>query len=149
MQLNTLKPKTARYHPSRVGRGGKRGKTSGRGQKGAGSRAGSRQRPELRDTIKKFPKLRGHGKNRARGTVGSRVKPSVVNLAQLELYFDAGTMVNPATLLEKKLVRRVTGRAPMVKILGVGDLSKALTFAGVTVSEKAKSAILKAGGTIE
>ena len=44
-----------------VGRGGKRGKTSGRGGKGQTARAGNKRRPELRDFIKRIPKLRGRG----------------------------------------------------------------------------------------
>jgi large subunit ribosomal protein L15 len=63
MQLNTLK----RNHPNKkskqVGRGGTRGKTSGRGTKGQNARAGRKKRPELRDFIKRFPKLRGRGVN--------------------------------------------------------------------------------------
>ena len=43
-----------------VGRGGKRGKTAGRGGKGQTARAGNKRRPELRDIIKKLPKLRGY-----------------------------------------------------------------------------------------
>lgn len=46
-----------------VGRGGKRGKTSGKGTKGQNARAGRKKRPEIRDFIKRFPKLRGRGKN--------------------------------------------------------------------------------------
>lgn len=63
MQWNTLKPKTKRKKPKSVGRGGKRGKTSGRGTKGQNARAGRKKRPEIRDFIKRFPKLRGRGKN--------------------------------------------------------------------------------------
>jgi large subunit ribosomal protein L15 len=59
MQLHLLK----RAHPNKkdriVGRGGKRGKTSGRGGKGQTARAGNKRRPELRDIIKKLPKHRG------------------------------------------------------------------------------------------
>ena len=46
-----------------VGRGGKRGKTSGRGTKGQNARAGRKKRPEMRDFIKRIPKLRGRGKS--------------------------------------------------------------------------------------
>jgi large subunit ribosomal protein L15 len=63
MQFHTLKPKTERKKPKQVGRGGTRGKTSGRGTKGQNARAGHKKRPELRDFIKRFPKLRGRGKN--------------------------------------------------------------------------------------
>lgn len=63
MQFHTLKPKTKRKKAKQVGRGGTRGKTSGRGTKGQNARAGHKKRPELRDFIKRFPKLRGRGKN--------------------------------------------------------------------------------------
>lgn len=63
MQFHTLKSKTKRKHGRQVGRGGKRGKTSGRGTKGQNARAGRKKRPELRDAIKRIPKLRGRGKS--------------------------------------------------------------------------------------
>ncbi len=63
MQINTLK----RVHKNRkdrvIGRGGKHAKTSGRGGKGQTARAGNKRRPELRDIIKKLPKLRGYAFN--------------------------------------------------------------------------------------
>ena len=61
MQLHTLKSKTKRKRSAQVGRGGTRGKTSGRGTKGQNARSGHKKRPEIRDTIKRIPKLRGRG----------------------------------------------------------------------------------------
>ncbi len=63
MQFHTLKRKTPNIRSKQVGRGGTRGKTSGRGTKGQNARAGRKKRPELRDFIKRVPKLRGRGKN--------------------------------------------------------------------------------------
>ena len=63
MQFHTLKAKTKRKYARQVGRGGTRGKTSGRGTKGQNARAGHKKRPELRDFIKRIPKLRGRGKS--------------------------------------------------------------------------------------
>lgn len=63
MQFHNLKSKTKRKYPKQVGRGGTRGKTSGRGTKGQNARAGHKKRPELRDVIKRVPKLRGRGKS--------------------------------------------------------------------------------------
>ena len=60
MQLNQLKPNTNRKYARQVGRGGKRGKTAGRGGKGQTARAGNKRRPELRDIIKRLPKNRGY-----------------------------------------------------------------------------------------
>ena len=66
MQLHELKPATKRKTAKRIGLGGKRGKTSGRGGKGQTARTGNSTRSEMLEFIKKIPKLRGHGKNRAR-----------------------------------------------------------------------------------
>ena len=133
----------------RVGRGGKRGKTSGRGTKGQKARAGHRIRPDMRDTIKKIPKLRGHGKNRAR-TVNSSVQASrVVNLGALERHYQAGDAVNPASLERQGLIRSVKGSRVPVKILGTGTLSKKLVVTKCHVSESARKHIEAAGGTID
>lgn len=61
MQFHNLKAKTKRKRSRQVGRGGTRGKTAGRGTKGQNARAGHKKRPELRDEIKRVPKLRGRG----------------------------------------------------------------------------------------
>ncbi|MEK7177139.1 MAG: hypothetical protein AAB719_02505 [Patescibacteria group bacterium] len=63
MQFHNLRSKTKRKRSRQVGRGGTRGKTSGRGTKGQNARAGRKKRPELRDIIKRVPKLRGRGKS--------------------------------------------------------------------------------------
>lgn len=140
------KPKQQRAHP-RVGRGGKRGKTSGRGQKGAGARAGNKGRPEMRDIIKKLPKRRGFGKNRAVSAV-PRPRVQAVNFDALEKHLENGATVTPQSLLALGLVRREGGRPPKVKILARGTLGKKIIFAGVAVSKAARDGIEKAGGTI-
>ncbi len=146
MQAHTLKAKSKRTTSARVGRGGKRGKTSGRGMKGQKARSGRKMRPEMRDLIKKLPKRRGHGKNRAR-TVRV-VKPfAVVNIAALEAFFDAGATITPAVLAKAKLVTKRAGRLPKVKLLGTGTLTKAFSVSNVVLSESAKAAIEKAGGS--
>lgn len=147
MQLNALTPRTKNYKPAPVGRGGKRGKTSGRGGKGQTARAGHKIRPEARDMIKKIPKRRGYGRNRSR-TVRPRIAVTPVNLAALEAVFTAGSTVSPATLLAKGLVRRVKGRVPAVKILGTGEVTKAFVIQGCAFSASAREALTKAGGTI-
>ncbi len=147
MQLTSLSPRTKNKKNAPVGRGGKRGKTSGRGGKGQTARAGHHIRPEVRDLIKKLPKRRGHGKNRARSVKVNRIATSAVNLAALEASYKAGETVSPASLLARDLVRRAKGRAPVVKILGTGELSKALVIKGCTLSVSAREAISKAGGT--
>lgn len=147
MQLNTLRSKTPRTTSARVGRGGKRGKTSGRGTKGQKARSGRKMRPEMRDLIKKIPKRRGHGKNRAR-TVRIRTPYTPVNLAVLDKVFSAGDIVTPATLLKNKVISTRAGVLPRVKVLGTGELTKALSVSGVAYSASAKAAIEKAGGTL-
>jgi large subunit ribosomal protein L15 len=146
MQLHQIKAKTKRTRHVQVGRGGKRGKTSGRGTKGQNARAGRKKRPELRDIIKKIPKQRGRGKNIFQSF---QVKPAIVNLEALEATVAAGETVTPAYLVEKGLVNKTGGRVPSVKILGTGDLSKKFNVTGCTVSATAKSKIEKVGGKIE
>ena len=145
MQLHTLKRKTPNKKGRYVGRGGRRGKTAGRGTKGQKARAGAKFRPEIRDTIKRLPKLRGRGVNSLKGFA---LKSEVVNLRALELSFSAGDVVSPETLLKKKLVSRMGGRLPRVKILGTGDLTKKLSVENCAVSSEARVKIEKAGGKI-
>ena len=142
MQLNTLKREHPNKKPRQVGRGGTRGKTSGRGGKGQTARAGNKRRPEIRDIIKKLPKLRGYRFHSA------GVKPAPVNVGVLEI-FEAGQTVDVKALFEKKLVRNVNGILPKVKILGTGEISKKLSIVGCEVSKSAKAKIEKAGGTIK
>lgn len=148
MQTNTLKRNTPRTTSTRIGRGGKRGKTSGRGMKGQNARAGHKKRPELRDIIKKLPKLRGHGKNRSRTVRIDRLAYVPVNLRALELAYTAGESVTPATLYKKGLAPTRAGKVRAIKILGTGTLTKALAVSGVLASETAKAAIEKAGGSL-
>jgi len=142
MQLHTLK----REHPNKkarqVGRGGTRGKQSGRGGKGQTARAGNKRRPQMRDIIKKIPKLRGY-------RFASHVeKASPVNVGALNV-FAPGSIVSPATLLEKNLIRRSGGTASKVKILGNGEVTMNLSIVGCTVSAVARAKIEKAGGSVK
>src|SRR3989344_9528113 len=98
MQLHTLIPRTRNRRFTVVGRGGKRGKTSGRGGKGQTARAGHKIRPEMRDLIKKIPKRRGHGRNRSRTVREERTVYIPINLKTLEAVFGAGEKIYPATL---------------------------------------------------
>lgn len=147
MQMNTLKAATPRVTSARVGRGGKRGKTSGRGTKGQKSRAGNKKRPEMRDILKKLPKRRGFGKNRSH-TVRPQVIYSAVNLSALERSFSAGDEVNPITVLEKGLVRSRGGYILPIKILGTGTLTKKLVVTDCEASVAAVSAITAVGGSV-
>jgi large subunit ribosomal protein L15 len=142
MQLHELKRKNPNKKAKQVGRGGTRGKTSGRGGKGQTARAGNKRRPELRDIIKKLPKLRGY---RFKSTVK---KPEVVNVSSLNI-FEKGATVTPATLFAMKLTKRVSGALPKIKILGTGEITVPVTVEGCVVSASARTKIEKAGGTIK
>jgi large subunit ribosomal protein L15 len=143
MQLHDIQPITKNKKRMTVGRGGKRGKTSGKGTKGQKSRAGRKLRPELRDIIKKLPKQRGRGKNINQAF---RQKPVVVNLGLVDQAFEKGALVTPATLIASGIIRVRKSDKPMVKILGTGEITKALVFSGVEFSATAKEKIEKAGG---
>jgi len=145
MQLHSLKRNTKRATKGQVGRGGKRGKTSGRGTKGQKSRSGRKIRPEIRDLIKRIPKLRGRGKN---SNLTIQKKPLVINVATLEQHFAAGDVVSKDSIVEKKVLNLNKGRAVVVKVLGDGELTKKLSIVGLKVSASARQKIEKAGGSI-
>ncbi len=147
MELHSLGKSGRIEKKPRVGRGGKRGKTAGRGTKGQKARAGNKRRPEWRDTIKKIPKRRGYGRNRA-DTVIPREAQRAVNLDALSKAFNDGDVVSLTTLMRKRLVKRSGGKVPAVKILGNGEMTKKLKIEGVAVSASAKTAIEKKGGTV-
>lgn len=148
MQLHELKPTTPRKSAKRIGRGGKRGKTSGKGHKGQKARAGNSTRSEMLDIIKKLPKLRGHGVNRARTVNAERVLAVVVNVSALEV-LDAGAIVSPKTLVTAGIISSVKRKAPKVKILGNGNLTKKLVVEDCQVSQSAKEKIEAAGGSVK
>lgn len=145
MQLHTIQPNTKNKKRMTVGRGGKRGKTSGKGTKGQKSRAGRKLRPELRDIIKKLPKIRGRGKNIFQAF---QAKPVVINLGTIDTAFDKGAKITPATLVASGVIRIRKGDKPFVKILGTGEITKSFEFSGVIFSATAKEKIEKAGGKI-
>jgi len=128
-----------------VARGGKRGKTAGRGGKGQSARAGNKRRPEWRDIIKKLPKLRGRGVN-SHKPVSSTFVP--VNIVALEAIFEAKEAITPTILVERGVVPLSSGKVPMVKILADGELTKAFKITGCAFSAAAKEKIEKAGGSI-
>ncbi len=146
MQLHELKRRTENKKPKRVGRGGGRGKTSGRGTKGQKARAGHSIMPAIREQLKKLPKLRGRGVG---GLISIQNKPHVVNLASIEKAFSSGSTINAKTLVEMGLVRTRKGiKNPVIKILGDGEVTKKFTVAGCSVSSSAKSKIEAAGGSV-
>ncbi len=149
MQLHELKPVTPKKVAKRIGRGGKRGKMSGRGHKGQTARAGNSTRSEMLEFIKKIPKLRGHGKNRAKTVNEERDIAVPVNLVKLEVAFKDGDSVTPKTLVAAGVITTVRKKAPTVKILGTGEITKKINVEGCQVSASAKAKIEKAGGSIK
>lgn len=149
MQTNNLIRKTKNKKRKLIGRGGKRGKTSGRGTKGQWAHGSHGVRPEMRDIIKKFPKLRGHGKNRGKTFNSSVVKPSALNLFLLDENFKDGETVTVSALLEKGLVKKRAGKNPEVKILAHGKFTKKLKLIGLQTSLATKTIVEKAGGQVK
>ncbi len=142
MQKHNLKRKTENKKSQSVGRGGKRGKTAGRGTKGQKARAGRKLRPEMRDIIKKLPKLRGYAFNR----IGE--KAVTLNISKIGETFENGNEVSLKTLIEKGLIKK----GQDAKIVSSGkdtSFSKKLTFTGVKLSESAKKAVVASGGEVK
>lgn len=142
MQLHTINPTNARLPKKRVGRGGKRGTTSGKGTKGQRSRSGHRIRPAARDIVLKFPKLRGVGNSR-RAIPATIVKtgdiPALLAKAQ-------SAMLTREVLASLKRIRDAKAR---VKVVSNGKLSSAVSISGIPITKGAKQEILKAGGTVK
>jgi len=147
MQLHELRPIHKSKKSKRIGRGGKKGTYSGRGIKGQKSRAGRRFKPVIRELIKKYPKLRGY---RQRSKVkNKKLKVVTINLEALERKFSSEEKVTSETLREKRLIRKIKGKIPEVKILAKGKFSKPLTVEGCLVSKKAKEIIEKVHGMVK
>jgi len=148
--LHSLKPKPGSRHPrKRVGRGegSGLGKTSGRGQKGAGSRSGSKRRPGAEGgqmpIHMRMRKLRGPHMKKSMPFENFRTHTQPVNLRDLEARFDDGAEVTPETLGQAGLATR---RGVPVKILGQGELKKKLTVQAHAFSKTAREKIEAAGG---
>ena len=147
--LHSLKPKPGSRRPRRrVGRGeGSRGKTSGRGHKGYGSRAGAKKKAGYEGGQNpihmRMRKLRGPHKKQSMPFENFRTATQPVNVSDLEDRFDAGAEVNPASLKEKGLAKR----SDPVKILARGEISKKLEVHAHAFSSAAREKIEAAGGS--
>lgn len=144
MQIHTIKRNHKLKTKKRIGRGGKRGTYSGKGQKGQKSRAGKRFKPAVRDLIKRYPKLRGYQNNPV-----DKKEFSIINLETLENNFNKGDKVNPHILIEKNVIEKKKGRIPNIKILGKGELTKELTIENCYISKSAEEKIKKSQGIIK
>ena len=146
MKLENLKPaEGATTKKVRVGRGigSGIGKTSGKGHKGQWARSGGGVRPGFEGgqmpLIRRIPK-RGFNNH-------FRKEYSLVNLSVLNA-FENGAVVDFALLAEKGLIKEVKNSAGL-KVLGNGEITKAITIKTNKISAAAKEAIEKVGGTVE
>jgi large subunit ribosomal protein L15 len=144
MQAHQLKPSPgARHAKRRVGRGnaGGTGTYSGKGLKGQKARAGNKPRRFFEGgqtrMMKRLPHRRGF-------TNLFRVEYQAINLADLRK-FEAGSEVTPELLKERRILRSL--RQP-VKVLGTGEIDRALTVTAPRFSASAKTKIEAAGGTV-
>lgn len=128
----------------RIGRGtgSGHGKTSCRGNKGSGQRAGRAIRPLTEGgQMPLFRRIPKRGFNNAQ----FRTEYQVVNLLDLEARFDSGAKVTPVELEEAGLIHSATRP---VKVLGTGELKKKLEVEATKFSATAADKISKAGGKV-
>jgi large subunit ribosomal protein L15 len=143
MKLHELKNVPGAVHRKKrvgCGEGGGHGKTSGRGGKGQTARSGSSIRPGFEGgQMPLYRKLPHRGFN----NYNHRIEIAVVNVGDLASLDATITEVNAGVLSEHGLIR---GGEATVKILGDGELSRALKVTAKRFSESAKAKIEKAGG---
>jgi large subunit ribosomal protein L15 len=151
--LHNLKPAPGSRRPrKRVGRGegSGTGKTSGRGQKGYGSRSGAKQRARFEGgqmpIHMRMRKLRGPHMKKSMPFEPFRTHTQPVNLLDLEARFAAGDAVTLEALQGKGLATR---KGVPVKILAKGEITIALTVHAHGFSKTARERIEAAGGTCQ
>ena len=151
--LHSLKPAPgSRRDRKRIGRGhgSGHGKTAGRGHKGYGSRSGAKQRSRFEGGQNpihmRMRKLRGPNKKMSMPFEPFRTRSQHVNLSDLEARFEAGAAVDPDALRRHRLATR---KGVPVKVLGDGELTKALTVHAHAFSASARERIEAAGGTCQ
>ena len=149
--LHNLQPAPgSRKDRKRVGRGhgSGHGKTSGRGHKGYGSRAGAKDRARFEGGQNpihmRMRKLRGPHMKKSMPFEPFRTQTQPVNLRDLEARFGEGDSVTPHTLAARGLATR---RDVPVKVLGQGDISKKLAVTAHAFSKSAREKIEAAGGS--
>jgi large subunit ribosomal protein L15 len=149
--LHSLSPAAgSRRARKRVGRGegSGTGKTAGRGQKGAGARSGSKRRARFEGgqmpMHMRMRKLRGPHMKKSMPFEPFRTHTQPVNISALQRTFDAGAEVTLELLRSSGLAAR---KDVPIKVLGKGELSKALTVHAHAFSAGARERIEAAGGT--
>jgi len=150
--LHTLQPAQERKDRKRVGRGAGsgKGKYSGRGIKGQKSRSGSHKMRAgfeggQMPIYMRIGKQRGPTSKDAMPVGPFRTETIPVNLRDLDR-FDAGDVVTPEALVEKRLIKNTKID---VKLLGSGEVSKKLTVRVHAISATAREKIEAAGGSVE
>ena len=151
--LHNLKPaKGSVKRRKRIGRGegSGSGKTAGRGHKGAGARSGAKGKIGFEGGQNpihmRMRKLRGPHMKKSMPFEKFRTHTQPVNVADLEARFDGGAEVTPEALAGKGLAKR---RGVPVKVLGEGELTKALTVHAHAFSASARQKIESAGGSVQ
>jgi large subunit ribosomal protein L15 len=143
--FNLHAPAGATKKPRRVGRGqgSGLGTTAGKGNKGQQSRSGGKTYPGFEGGQMPLYRRLPH-----RGFDNSQFRKDwqIVNLANIEVKYSSGEIVDGPSLMAKGLVKKAEG---LIKILGDGDVTKALVFQVDKVSAQAKAKIEKAGGKVE
>lgn len=145
MKLHELSPAAgSTKERKRIGRGAGsgQGKTAGKGHKGQKARAGRGMRPGFEGG--QMPLQRRVPKRGFNNIF--RTEMAIVNVAALEANYEAGAVVTIDSLIKKGLVKKVLDG---VKVLGYGEITKALTVQANAISESAKQKIEAAGGKIE
>ena len=152
LNLHSLTPAQPRKDRKRVGRGlgSGKGRYSGRGIKGQKSRSGSHKMQAgfaggQMPIDMRLPKLRGNTSADAMPIGPFRTSTQPVNLRDLEARFEKGAEVTPDTLVTAKLIKNTKID---IKILGSGELTKALSVTAHGFSKSAKEKIEAAGGTV-
>jgi large subunit ribosomal protein L15 len=151
--LHNLSPAPgSRKKRKRVGRGEGSGvgKTAGRGHKGLGARSGAKKRVNFEGGQNpihmRMRKLRGPHMKKSMPFENFRTKTQPVNVGDIEARFEGGAEVSPESLRENGLATR---KDVPVKVLGQGELSKALTVRAHGFSKAAREKIDAAGGTCQ
>ena len=144
MKLHDLSPaEGSRRDSFRKGRGpgSGNGKTAGKGHKGQNARSGGGVRPGFEGgQLPLYRKLPQRGFNNKFAKTYSIVNVDIFNK------FEDGAVVDLATLMEKKIVRKANDG---LKVLGNGEITKKITVKAAVFSATAKEKIEAAGGKIE
>ena len=147
MRIEDLRPAAgATKKRKRLGRGpaSGTGKTSGKGHKGLNARSGGGVRPGFEGgqmpLYRRLPK---------RGFLpfGGKTELAIVNLKDLAARFGAGSVVDPESLLQARLIKKADRGG--VKVLGDGELAHALAVRAHRISESARKKVEAAGGRVE